>query len=414
MNLFTLGINHKTAPISVREQAAFNPNTLPTALQQVVNVDGVREAVILSTCNRTELISVGGSVEALKRWMAEFQAINESLIEPCLYHHQGQEAVGHLLRVACGLDSLALGEAEILGQLKQAYALAEDQGCVGKHFRRLFPAVFSASKHIRTDTSIGSNPISIATASLSLAKRIFSDLSKRSILLIGAGKTIELTAMHYYAKGVKRIIIANRDPQKAKELAMRFHGHWIALAELPLYLKQADIVVSATASQLPILGKGAVESAIRLRKHRPMFMIDLAVPRDIEPEVAQLEDVYLYNIDDLKQVTETNLKSREQAAHQAKAMIELQAAQFMRELQALDASNSISAFRQSIENKRLESLQQAILNIQQGQDPEQVLREYSRQFANKIMHEPTLKMRQAAFDGRHDIIALVKDTFIEE
>lgn len=409
--MLTVGLNHKTAPISIREQASFAREKVPEALSYVTSIDGVQEALILSTCNRTELYSFGGSNDVLQSWVSEYHNISQDLIEPCLYSHHGQDAIGHLMRVACGLDSLALGEAEILGQLKQAYAMAENTGSIGKHFRRLFPAVFAATKHIRTDTNIGNNPISIATASLSLAKRIFEDLSKRSLLLIGAGKTIELVAMHFYSKGVKRIIFANRDTHKAKELAERYHGHWISLPEVPVYLKQADILITATASQLPILGKGAVESAIRLRKRRPIFMVDLAVPRDIEPEVSQIEDIYLYNIDDLKDVVQQNLQSREQAAVQAKAMIELQAIQFTRELQALDVANSIQGFRQAIEQQRQECLQNALLKLHKGADPEQLMRELSRQIANKIMHEPTVKMRQAAFDGRHDIIAVIKDTF---
>lgn len=411
--MLAIGINHKTAPISIREQASFAQENLPEALTQVIEQTGVQEAVILSTCNRTELYSVGGDEQNLKSWLSHYHNIDQEIIQPCTYYHQGHDAIGHLMRVASGLDSLVLGEAEILGQLKHAYAIASDQGTIGKHFRRLFPAVFAVTKQVRTDTTIGTNPISIATASLSLAKRIFSDLSKRSILLIGAGKTIELVAMHYHAKGVKRMIIANRDIHKAKELAMRFHGHWIALSEVPLYLKEADIVVSATASQLPILGKGAVESAIRLRKHRPIFMVDLAVPRDIEHQVAELEDVYLYNIDDLKDIVQSNLQSREHAAEQAKAMIELQAAQFSRELQTLDAAKSIQAFRQNIEQKRQECLQQAMIKLRNGAEPAQVMQELSHQLSNKIMHEPTIRMRQAAFDGRHDIMALLKDTFAE-
>lgn len=409
--MLAIGINHKTAPISVRERANFAKEKLPEALEHMLSLEGVQEGLILSTCNRTEIYSVGGTQEQLRAWISHYHDIDHQVMLPCTYHHQGQDAVGHLMRVACGLDSLALGEAEILGQLKQAYVAASDSGAIHHHFKRLFPAVFAATKLVRSHTPIGANPISIATASLGLAKRIFSDLSKRSILLIGAGKTIELVAMHYHTHGVKRIIVANRDINKAKELAQRFHGHWISLSEAALYLKEADIVVSATTAPVPILGKGAVESALKLRKYRPIFLVDLAVPRDIEPEVAQLEDAYLYNVDDLQDIINSNRHSREQAAEQARAMIELQAAQLTRELQVLDAAKSIQTYRTGVEIVRDQALQAALQKIRVGEEPEHVLAALANQLTNKILHEPTVRMRQAAFDGRHDVIALVKDLF---
>lgn len=409
--MLAIGVNHKTAPISLRERAAFTPDILPNALQQVIRLNGVQEAVILSTCNRTELYSVGGEHNEIKAWMSDFHGVDQDLIYPCTYWHQGRDAVGHLIRVASGLDSMVLGEAEILGQMKQAYSVAEQSGTVGGHFKRLFPAVFAASKTVRTNTKIGADPVSIASAAVSMAKRIFSDLSRRSVLLIGAGSTTELVTMHLCGNGVKRVVIANRDVNRAQELAQRFHGHHIGLSEIPLYLKEADIVVTATASPLPILGKGAVESAIKLRKHRPMFLVDLAVPRDVESEVSQLDDVYLYNIDDLQKIVEENMNNRTEAAEQAKAIIDLQASQFTRELQALDAANSIKEFRQSIEVMREQELAKALDKIRSGESAEHVLAEMARSLSNKIMHQPTIRMRQAAYDGRHDVVALVKDLF---
>lgn len=409
--MLAVGINHKTAPVALRERAAFSSDKTPAALKQLLQLDAVNEAIILSTCNRTEVYSDSADSQQLQQWLAEFHQLPSREVLQHSYSYQHQAAVSHIMRVACGLDSMILGEPQILGQMKQAYVLAQQAGTVGSAFGRLFPTVFNVSKQVRTDTGIGNSSLSLASAAISLSKHLFSDLSKRTVLLIGAGDIIEMMAMHCAAQGVKRIIVANRTVEKAEKIAKPFHGHAIKLADMPVYLAESDIVVTATASQLPVLGKGAIESAIKVRKHRPMFMLDLAVPRDIEPEVSELEDVYLYNIDDLQQVVNENLKNREDSSELARELIDLHTARFMRELQALDAVQVVRDYRNKIINARDDVLQHAKQQLARGADPDAVLEALARSLTNKVMHDPTVQLRQAAFDGRPELLLLARKLF---
>ncbi|MCS5564718.1 MAG: glutamyl-tRNA reductase, partial [Methylococcales bacterium] len=303
MTLLALGINHNTAPVSIREKLSFSLDILQPALQELVTLEEVREAAILSTCNRTEFYCCGiqtQEINSLLDWIARYKNLRPEDFIPYLYTHTEKHLVRHMFRVACGLDSLVIGEPQILGQMKSAYQTASDAGTLGKSLGELFRSSFSTAKKVRTDTAIGSSPVSVAFAAVRLAQQIFDNLGQQTALLIGAGDTMELAARHLRQQNIGHLIIANRTLEKARGLAERFDGQPIVLSDIPSFLAQADIIVSSTASQLPILGKGRMESAIKQRKHKPVLMIDLGVPRDIEPEVEQLSDVFLYTVDDLE------------------------------------------------------------------------------------------------------------------
>ena len=316
-----------------------------------------------------------------------------------------------MLRVASGLDSLVLGEPQILGQMKQAFTTAHEAGTVGQLLNRLFQHTFSVAKQVRTDTAIGASPVSVAFAAVSLAKQIFSDLSRHTALLIGAGETIELVARHLHESGIGRIIVANRTVERAHNLAAEFGGYAIALPEIPNHLAEADIVISSTASPLPILGKGAVESALKVRKHRPMLMVDIAVPRDIEAEVRDLEDVYLYTVDDLQSIIDEGLRSRQEAALQAEEIIDVQVGHFMGWLKSLESVDLIRRYRNSAEQQRDQVVEAALRQLQQGRAPDEVLRELGRQLTNKLMHTPCSQMKQAGYDGRTELLDAARELF---
>ena len=302
MSILAYGINHKTAPVSVRERVAFEPGQITEALQDLVAQPTVQEAAIISTCNRTELYCGLDTPDhkLITNWLSHYHNLDENDIQPYIYTHPDNLAVRHALRVAAGLDSLILGEPQILGQMKDAYFAASKAGTMGGQLDRLFQHTFSVAKQIRTDTAIGASAVSVAFAAVSLAKQIFSNFQDHTALLIGAGETIELTARHLHESGIGRMIIANRTLERAHKLAEEFNAYAIELSDIPSHLAEADIVISSTASPLPILGKGSVESALKIRKHRPMLMVDIAVPRDIEEQVSELNDVYLYTVDDLQ------------------------------------------------------------------------------------------------------------------
>ncbi|MDX1519875.1 MAG: glutamyl-tRNA reductase, partial [Gammaproteobacteria bacterium] len=319
MNILAYGLNHATAPLELREQVAFARENLDDALHDLTGIGGVREAAILSTCNRTEVYCSLDARDDQRpvHWLSDFHGIHHDDIRPYLYAHPDANAVKHVLRVASGLDSMVLGEPQVLGQLKEAYQLALNSGSIGKLLNRLFQHTFHVAKEIRSNTAIGSHPVSVAFAAARLAQQIFGDLGEQTALLIGAGETIELVARHLHENGLKKMIIANRTVERSRKLADEFSAYAIALSGIPDHLAEADIIITSTASQLPILGKGAVESAIKQRKHKPVFMVDIAVPRDIEPEVGELDDIYLYSVDDLKDVIRENMHNRKQAALQA-------------------------------------------------------------------------------------------------
>jgi glutamyl-tRNA reductase len=413
MTFLTVGINYNTAPIAIRERLAFPADILDTALKSFCNFNKIDEAAILSTCNRTEFYyhSEVDNQEILLDWLAINKQIQRQSFEPFLYIHKDSHTIRHMFRVACGLDSMVLGEPQILGQMKTAYQAAYEAGTLGKNLGRLFQHTFSAAKKVRTDTAIGSSPVSVAFAAVQLAQQIFDKLSEQTALLIGAGETIELTARHLHQHGIGRIIIANRTFDKAHALASQFDGYAIALNELPSHLAEADIVISSTASQLPILGKGRVESAIKKRKHKPIFMVDLAVPRDIEAEVEQLRDVYLYTVDDLQNTINENMDSRRRAAEQAEEIIDSEVEHFLSWLRAQGAQSTIRDYRSQAEVIRDELLLKAITQLEQGQAGVDVVQRLAHTLTNKLIHTPSAQLREAGANERHDLIAAAREIF---
>ncbi|WP_404357576.1 glutamyl-tRNA reductase [Methylotuvimicrobium sp. KM1] len=413
MTLLAVGINYNTAPVSIRERLAYPAEILDSSLKDLWRLKDISEAAILSTCNRTEFYceSSNENKHILIDWVAQTRNIKPNDLTPYLYTYNDNQLIRHMFRVACGLDSMVLGEPQILGQMKAAYQAANEAGTLGKYLGKLFQHTFSAAKKVRTDTAIGSSPVSVAFAAVQLAQQIFDKLSEQTAILIGAGETIELTARHLVQHGIGRIIIANRTYDKAHALATRFNGYAIALSELPIHLAEADIVVSSTASSLPILGKGRVESAIKKRKHKPMFMVDLAVPRDIESEVEQLNDVYLYTVDDLKNTIDQNMDNRRKAAEQAEEIIDTQVEHFLSWLRSQGALTTIKDYRIQAEQIRDDALRKTLNQLQSGISAEEALQRLAHTLTNKLIHTPSAQIREAGANERHDLIAAAREIF---
>ncbi len=425
MTLLALGINHLTAPLALRERIAFAPEFIIDSLRQGQSAVQVDELAMLSTCNRTELyvqVPAAGddgcpqrSADEIRRallgWLATYHGIDDDLLHGCHYFYTDEDALRHLMKVAAGLDSMVLGEPQILGQMKAAYAAAQQAGTLRGRLDQTFQQVFATAKRVRTETAVGQHAVSVASAAVSLAQRIFTSLAQVQVLLIGAGETVELVARHLHDQGVGGIIVANRTLARAEALAGTFNAKPIVLADIAEHLHRADIVIASTASQLPVLGKGAVESALKQRKHRPMLMVDIAVPRDIEPEVAQLDDVYLYTVDDLHAVIEVNRRTREDAAASAAAIIEAGVANWQQQLRALDAVDTIRAFRASLIDQRDAELHKALLALARGQAPDAVVRQLANNLTNKLLHTPTARLRQAGAEGRREHILWARELF---
>jgi glutamyl-tRNA reductase len=391
-----LGINHKTAPVALREKVAFSEDRLVAALNTLRQENGVTEVVILSTCNRTEVYWSGSASGAeLSQWLEKHHG-NDLDLAPSLYNHQESRAVEHAFSVASGLDSMVLGEAQILGQLKDAYRVAQETGSTGPVLNKLFQAAFSAAKRVRSETRIGANAVSLASATVSLARRVYADLSAHSALLIGAGEMNALTARHFMSAGVKRMVIANRTLERAQTLAAEINAHAVGLADLDKELAQADIVISCTGSPTPLLSKHAVETAIRARRRRPIFMVDMAVPRDIEAEVADLEDVYLFSIDDLQQLVDENMQQREVAAGGARLVIAEEVNRFLTESRAQDAGPAIRALRQQAEGIRQQTVEQARRMVASGKSTDEAIEYLANTLTNRLLHTPTQALRQAS------------------
>ena len=420
MALVLVGINHQTADIALREKVAFPPELIAKATAQLVELPDVNEAVIVSTCNRTELyLDMDSDIRTVQTqqqqqiiaWLAKFHQLEVTQLQSCNYFHFQDEVLKHLMQVSCGLDSMVLGEPQILGQIKSAYAHSSELGTVGENLGRAFRGAFSIAKQVRTDTAIGENPVSVAYAAAALAERIFSDFGSLHALLIGAGKTIELVAQHLKQKGLHNIVVANRSLENALKLSAKIDAHAVLLSDIPEQLNRADIVVSSTNSQLPLLGKGAVERALKQRKHKPMLLVDLAVPRDIEPQVAEIADAYLYSIDDISSVIEDNVKSRSEAAAQAEIIIERGVQDYKRQLRSLNAVSILREFRSKAESLRAAELEKALKAFSNGEPAEKVLESLARAITNKLIHSPTVQMKKASADGRDEVLALVQELF---
>jgi glutamyl-tRNA reductase len=416
MSIVAVGINHKTAPVAVREKIAFNPDHLTNALQEMLKQVQCREAAILSTCNRTELYIVqDGDVDITQtrilQWLENYHKVPASTILPSLYCHKDQQAVNHMMRVACGLDSLVLGEPQILGQMKQAYSQAKAAGSMALILDRLFQRTFGVAKQVRTETEIGASAVSVAFASVNLAKHIFASLEKVEVLLVGAGETIELVAKHLYENKVGKITVANRTLSRAEAMATQIGADVITLAQIPEQISKADIVISSTGSTLPIIGKGMVEHALEKRKHRPIFMVDLAVPRDIEEQVSELEDVFLYTVDDLQNIIAENMENRRKAAVQAESMVNSQSNSFMAWLRGLNTQDTVISYRnQCLENRDV-LLEKALTQLKNNKNPEAVVAELATKLTNKFMHAPTSALQSAAQGGELDKLIYLRDIF---
>ncbi|MGE0875083.1 MAG: glutamyl-tRNA reductase [Burkholderiales bacterium] len=400
MPLYALGLNHQTAPLPIRERVAFHVERLRDALGEFTRARRAQEAAILSTCNRTELYFSAEQPTDAANWLAEYHRLKPGEIAPYLYTLPRDQAVRHAFRVASGLDSMVLGEPQILGQMKEAAKVAESAGTLGTVLHKLFQRSFAVAKEVRSSTGVGVASVSMAAAAVKLAARIYPSLSEQRVLFIGAGDMIELCATHFAAQGPARITVANRTLARAEQLAHRYNGRGIELKHLADELHQHDIVVSCTASSLPILGKGLVERALRARRRRPMFMVDLAVPRDIEREAAELDDVFLYTVDDLAEIVSANLDARRSAVDQAEAIIDTQVGQFMHWMRTRESVPLIRSLREGAEEARRNELERAMRLLARGDDPKAVLEALSQGLTNKLLHAPTQALHDAAADER--------------
>ena len=412
-----LGLNHKTAPVALREKVAFSEDRLATALRTLRQESGVAEVVILSTCNRTELYWSGSATTLDISQRLDRHNGDKFNLTASLYVHQERLAVEHAFSVASGLDSMVLGEAQILGQLKEAYRVAQETGSTGPSLNKLFQAAFSAAKRVRSETQIGANAVSLASATVSLAKRIFADLSAHSALMIGAGEMIGLAARHFASAGVKRMVIANRTLARAQTIAAEVKGYAVDLTALDKELAAADIVVSCTASTLPLVTEPAVAAAIRTRRHRPILMVDLAVPRDIDPAVANLSDIYLFSIDDLQQLIDENRQRRELAAGDARTLLEQEVARFLADARAHDAAPAIRLLRESADAIRQQTVDQAKRMLAAGKSSNEVIDFLANTLTNRLLHTPTQALRQAAEStetAERDLAHALKQLLLEE
>jgi glutamyl-tRNA reductase len=407
MTLWVLGLNHQTAPVELRERVSFGGDALPQALASLRDTPQVAEAVLLSTCNRTELYAVAESGEALAQWLES----HAGKLQGYLYQHTDADAVRHLFRVATGLDSMVLGEPQILGQVKDAWATARDHGLLGQRLDRLFQQTFSVAKRARTDTRVGANPISVASTAVRLAQNSFARLEDSTVLLVGAGETIELAARHLSEGRVRRLLIANRTLAHAQDLATRHGGVALPLTELERHLGEADVVFSATAAREPVITRAQVATALRSRKHKPMLLFDLAVPRDIESGVGELQDAFLYTVDDLERAVEDNRRSRREAAAEAEAIIDLQVARFVETLQASAHQAPLLQLRAYGESTRIEMLEKARQQLAHGKSPDEVLELLAHGLTNRLLHPPTAALRAAALTGDTELTRAAERLF---
>ncbi|WP_444994729.1 glutamyl-tRNA reductase [Aliikangiella sp. IMCC44359] len=427
MPVSIFGINHKTAPVEIREKVAFSPENIVQSLSSLKQCAELDEVAIISTCNRMEVVfrctQIEGNDELfavkmkqMQNWLVKEHEIKVNNIHEYIYCHTGEEAIQHIMGVACGLDSMVLGEPQILGQVKDAYGYANLAGTMGLYLNRLFQQTFSLAKQVRTDTQIGESAVSVAYAAVTLAKRIFDDFSAVKALFIGAGETIELAARHLSRQGVRQMSVANRTVERAQKLADEFGATAYGLSALSELVAEADIIISSTASPVPIIGKGLMEKAIKQRKHRPVFMVDLAVPRDIEPEVSELSDIYLYTVDDMQDVIKENLKVREEAALEAKDIIALHGQKYVNWLQSLSAVSLLKDFRAQFEQIKNDEMSRSLGKLNQknnisSSDVEKVFTEFASRLAQKFLHSPSKLIRQAGENSESQVLEVLAQAF---
>ncbi len=412
MPLHILGLNHTTAPVEIREQVIYSGDDTGRALAELVELQGIDEAVILSTCNRTEfyLESDDSGPTALQAWLKGDQSLSQDA-EAALFTLNSEEAIRHLFRVACGLDSMVLGEPQILGQLKDAFRQAEQSATIGSQLSRLFHHTFSVAKKVRTDTEIGSSPVSVAYAAVNLANQFFAGFSKHTALLIGAGMTIELVAKHLYSKGIGRMFVANRDFGRAQNIASQFDGFALPLSEIEGTLPEADILVSSTASTEPVITTAQMQAAVQARKRRPIFAVDIAVPRDLEAGIDELDDVYLYTIDDLDKVILEGQSNREAAPVDANRILDDETQRYLSIERSKEVAPIITALRDHGDALRHEVLEQARRRMAKGADQDEVLEFVTSSLLKKILHQPSVRLRKAGEDSDQAFIEAIRELF---
>jgi glutamyl-tRNA reductase len=413
MTLFVVGINHHSAPLDVRERLAFAPDRQADALAELAGQPGVAEAVLVSTCNRTEVYCRCDDVGVVSAWLEAQAAKSGISLAPHLYRHAGEAAVRHAFRVASGLDSMVLGEPQILGQVKQSVRAAESGGTTGQMLSGLFQRTFSVAKQVRSETALGAQSISMAAAALKLAQNLFGDLSKTRVVLVGVGEMVELAATYFAAQRPEALVVANRTLARGEEFAERFGAKAIALAELHARIAEFDIVITGTASTLPILGKGTVERALKARRRRPMFIVDFAVPRDVEAEVATLRDVFLYTIDDLGKIVQEGAENRRASVAEAEAIVDRQVLLFREWQLARAAVPAIVELRRRADEYREAELAKARTRLARGDDPAAVIEALAKGLANKFLHHPSQALSRAADHEREALARAIEILYPE-
>jgi len=416
MPLLITGISHHTASLEIREKIAITRLDYDKRVKELLALDGVEEVVVVSTCNRTEVYSVGqkNSPSQVRHWLQAKGGLTDTEMHKHCYVHERQHAVHHLFRVAGGLDSLVLGESQIVGQLKEAWQMSIAAGGVEKVLDRLFQHAFATGKRIRSKTRIGDHPVSVAYTTVMLAKQIFGDLASKTVILVGAGEMVELCGRHLHDKGLKSLIIANRSIERANELAEQFDALATPLDKLPEILHKADILISSTASLEPVLHANSVKAALKQRRNQPMFLVDIAVPRDIHPDVSKLGNVYLYTIDDLQKVVDENLSKRTEAAEAASSDVDEAVDEFMRWLNSARATVYLQNLRKHARMNSDELVEKALRKIRAGKDPEQVVKQLAHTLTNRILHLPSTRLRQAAEQRDDDLLRVANRLFEPE
>jgi glutamyl-tRNA reductase len=416
MPLFTIGISHHTAPIEIREKVAITRSEYADRVGELRALSGIEEGLILGTCNRTEIycLSSRSGIDTVMEWIHRSNGIPKGQLDDHFYIHEGEDVARHLIRVASGLDSLVLGETQILGQLKDAWQQAHDAGSLGKVLDRLFQHTFAAAKTIRTNSGISEHPVSVAYTAVVLARQIFGNLESQTVVLVGAGEMVQLCGRYLADHGIDRLLILNRSREKAEEIAAELDATAMTLDRLEEALPRADILISSTASPVPVILKRDIKAALRKRRHRPMFLVDIAVPRDIEPEIAKLKDVYLYTIDDLQQVVDENMQQRSEAAQSAQADVDESVAAFMRWLYGIRAARTLKRIREQSHQFEQDLTERAVNKLMAGKNPQKVLEQMASTLTNKILHLPSKRLREAAEQQDYEVLKAADRIFRKE
>jgi len=407
MDILVVGLSHKTAPVELRERLAFPPTAMERPLREVVTLPSIAEGMIVSTCNRVEIYATSRQIDLgiaqLRKFLADYHRIDPEELSSHLYDHQGEEAIRHLFRVASSLDSMVIGEPQILGQIKTSYGYATEYKTAGLILNRFLHKAFSVAKRVRTETAIASNAVSVSFAAVELARKIFDTLDDKKVMLIGAGEMCELAARHFINNGVSQVLVTNRTFERAEKLAAEFSGRPILFENFADHLHQVDIVLTSTGAPNFILGAKQVDEVIRLRKYRPMFFIDIAVPRDIDPKVNDIANVYLYDVDDLQGVVQANLKERHKEAKKAEGIIDQEIGQFYRWLAGLEVVPTIVALRQKFEEVRRQELDKTFANLKDlGPKERKSIEAMTGAIINKLLHQPTTLLKGAQENGTDD------------